>query len=168
MNEETEFSRIAKISIVSPYGLWVEWSDGTTSEVDLEGTIYGFGPYEPLRDPDTFAKASVMDWGDGIAWPNGLDMSADTLAFLARAQREMTPSELKEWQQKLGLSNQEAADWANVALSTWKTYIGKNGKVPRPLQIAATAALENPAIFYAHYKPRHVGRSQPTKTDSVE
>jgi hypothetical protein len=163
MADSGDFPRIASIEVTGPYGLVVAWSDGRRSEVDLEGTVYGFGPYAPLRDPATFAKACVMDWGDGIEWPDGLDMSADSLAFLAREQREMTSAELREWQERMGLSNQEAADWANVALSTWKNYIREGGKIPRPLQIATTAARENPAIFYAHYKPRRGGASRESK-----
>lgn len=158
MIDQTAFPRIAEIDVIGPYQLRVTWSDDTTSDVDLEGTVYGFTPYAPLRDPATFAQASLMDWGDGVEWPDGLDISANTLAFLAREQREMTPSELKAWQDRMGLSNQEAAAWANVALSTWKNYIKRRGKVPRTLQIAASAAEANPALLYAHYKPRHSGR----------
>jgi len=168
MTDSTEFPRISSIEVIRPYGLLISWSDGHRNEVELEGTVYGFAPYEPLRDPETFAMARVMDWGDGIEWPNGLDMSADTLAFLAREQREMTSAELKDWQDRMGLSNQEAADWANVALSTWKNYIRGRGRIPRPLQIATTAARDNPAIFYAHYKPRRVGVSRDSKAKPTD
>ena len=150
--------RIAEIEIAPEFTLIVTWKDGTTAAINMEGVIHGFAPFAPLRDPALFGQASIMGWGDGVEWPGGLDYSADSLAFVAEDQREMMPADLKAWQAAMGLSNAEAADWMGVALSTWKTYIQANKRVPRPVQIAARAAAAKPGVFQAHYKPRRAGR----------
>lgn len=150
--------RIERIDLVGPYGVAVTWRDGGTDTVDLEGVVYGFEPFYPLRDPALFARATVMDWGDGIEWPNGLDYSADSLAYQAAEQRALSAADLAAWRERMGLSNQEAADWLDVSLSTWKNYTSGKTPIPRPVQIAARAALASPGLFQAHYKPRKPGR----------
>ncbi len=150
--------RIAAVAVTSPYTLTITWKDGGADSIDMEGVVFGFDLFAPLRDPGVFAQVEIMGWGDGIEWPNGLDYSADSLVFQATEQREMTSDDLKAWQKAMGLSNNEAADWMGVSLSTWKSYVAPGKSPPRPVQIAAKAAAETPGLFQAHYKPRRAGR----------
>ncbi|HUB26790.1 MAG TPA: DUF2442 domain-containing protein [Tepidisphaeraceae bacterium] len=57
--------------------LEVVFSDGTRGIVSLKDSL--FGPvFEPLKDRDFFAKASVDEFGV-ICWPNGADLAPDAL-----------------------------------------------------------------------------------------
>ena len=150
--------RIEDVKVIAPYTLVITWKNGHEDSVDMEGVIHHYENFAPLRDPDTFASVRTINWGHGIEWENGIDYSRDSLAFLAQEQNEMTAQDMKAWQNDRGLSNAEAADWMDVALSTWKTYITPGKRIPRPVQIAARAAADHPGLFSAHFKPRKAGR----------
>ncbi len=151
--------RIEKIDVTGPFRLTVQWQNGAENTINMEGVVYGFAPFAPLRDPVSFANLEIMGWGDGIEWPeHGLDYSADSLHFLTQEQQPLLPRHLKLWQQRMKLSNNEAADWLGVSLSTWKTYIRDGSNIPQVVQIAIRAAEQQPGIFQAQYKPRHTGR----------
>ena len=94
--------RVARFDIVGPYTLAVEFTDGTTQEINFQPVLYGvlFGP---LRDLAMF-NAVVLDHEAGIlTWPNGADFDPATLhewpavraelAARAHAWTESTPSE---------------------------------------------------------------------------
>ena len=73
-----EFHRIKKAAVVPPYGLKLEFEDGTVRDVDLEPILHGemFGP---LRDPAFFAQVRLdPDWAT-VVWPNDADFHPDTL-----------------------------------------------------------------------------------------
>ncbi len=150
--------RIKTIKQTSPFTFLVPWQNRKKTQVDMEGTVYGFEPFALLQDPEVFAQFELDEWGDGIEWPNGLNFSADSLAFLAEEQTPMIGKDLKVWQKETGLSNNEAADWFGIVPSTFKEYKTKNSPIPRAVQIAARAAIDKPGVFQAHYKPRHTGR----------
>ena len=78
--------RIATITVTAAYTLAITWEDGGADIVDMEGVVFGFDLFAPLRDPSVFAQVEIMGWGDGVEWPNGLDYSADSLAFQATEQ----------------------------------------------------------------------------------
>ncbi|EWY41527.1 hypothetical protein N825_28240 [Skermanella stibiiresistens SB22] len=85
--------RIEKLATSRPYSLHVTWRDGVTDIIDMTGVVSGSDIFAPLKDPDLFATAQVIDWGSGIEWRNGLDYSSDSLAHLAEEQREMEGAE---------------------------------------------------------------------------
>ena len=67
---------VIRVKVVRPYVLEIEFSDGTEKEVDvgpeLEGEVF-----EPLKEPDYFALATVE--GGIVAWPNGADFAPEFL-----------------------------------------------------------------------------------------
>ena len=94
--------RVARFDIVGPYALAVEFTDGTTQQIDFQPVLRGvlFGP---LRDLATF-NAVVLDQDAGtLIWPNGADFDpaalhdwpavCTELAARAQAWMESTPSE---------------------------------------------------------------------------
>ncbi|HEX9799713.1 MAG TPA: DUF2442 domain-containing protein [Thermoanaerobaculia bacterium] len=60
------------------FRLWLEFSDGATGEVDLEGDLWG-EMFEPLRDPLVFAQARFDPELDTVVWPNGADFAPEFL-----------------------------------------------------------------------------------------
>ena len=62
---------------VRDYVVWVRFEDGMTGEIDLASELWG-PVFEPLRDPNYFAKVAVAEYGT-IAWPNGADLAPEFL-----------------------------------------------------------------------------------------
>ena len=69
--------KVTKVTPLGGYRLRVEFADGVKGEVDLSERL--FGPvFEPLRDPDFFARVQVDEFG-AVCWPNGADLAPDAL-----------------------------------------------------------------------------------------
>lgn len=79
--------RVVEVTTHDHYRLKVRFQDGTEGVVSLAEDL--FGPmFEPLRDPEFFAQASVNKFGV-ICWPNGADLAPDALYHDVRsAQRQ--------------------------------------------------------------------------------
>lgn len=73
------------------FALSVTWEDGSRSQVSLAGPVHRLKLFAPLRDPDTFRRVRIADWGWAIEWPGGLDYSADSLWRLSQEQARKTP-----------------------------------------------------------------------------
>lgn len=58
------------------------------------------------------------------------------------------------WQERLQLSNNEAADLLDIALSAYHTYKNGTARIPSVVQIACRAIHRDPVLFVAHYRPR--------------
>ena len=70
--------RVKRFSVIGPYALNVEFSDGTEQSIDFQPVLRG-AMYGPLRDPTLF-KAVTLDGEVGtLTWPNGADFDAATL-----------------------------------------------------------------------------------------
>ena len=67
---------VTKVRVIRPYVLEIEFSNGKRRQVDLEDELWG-EVFEPLKDPDFFAQASVD--GGTVAWPNGADFAPEFL-----------------------------------------------------------------------------------------
>jgi hypothetical protein len=60
------------------FEIWVSFDDGTSGVVDLGGKLKG-PVFEPLNDPEYFARLSVDPELDTIVWPNGADLAPEFL-----------------------------------------------------------------------------------------
>lgn len=60
------------------FEIWVSFDDGTSGVVDLNGKLKG-PVFEPLNDPEYFARLSVDPELDTIVWPNGADLAPEFL-----------------------------------------------------------------------------------------
>lgn len=69
---------VTNVSVRPPYILEVTFADGTSVTRDIEPVLYG-PVFEPLRDPATFAQASVDRELGTVVWPNGADLSPEYL-----------------------------------------------------------------------------------------
>ena len=63
--------RVTSVMVVPPYSLRLVFDDDVECTVDLGGDLWG-PKFEPLKDPDRFAKVAV-DHGT-VMWPHGLDL----------------------------------------------------------------------------------------------
>ena len=71
---------MARATRVEPrpgYRLYVEFSDGTSGEVDLSERL--FGPvFLPLREESVFKQVTLDEYGVPC-WPSGADLAPDAL-----------------------------------------------------------------------------------------
>lgn len=157
---------LPRISTVacSPRGwptVGIDWSDGSSSTVNLGGWIKTGGPIlAPLMDPKTFFEVQVGYGGTSLFWedPDGdLAIDAIHLRKLYEEQQGITTAQLVNWQAEIGLSNQEAAEFLGIGLSTWNGYKA-GATIPATVGMVCRAALRDPILMQAHYRPRKPGR----------
>ena len=70
--------RVIEVKALGDYKLWVRFSDGKFGTVDLSKELWG-AVFEPLRDKEFFARASVDPELQTVTWPNGADLSPEYL-----------------------------------------------------------------------------------------
>lgn len=72
--------RVSKVKYLNDYSLRVTFNDGKTKTIDLENVVKNGGYYfKPLQDVDLFKNVCMDDMNYSISWPNGADLSPDTL-----------------------------------------------------------------------------------------
>ena len=71
MKKTQQIPHVVSVVVVPLYGLRLHFDNGPKRVVDLPRDLWG-PMFEPLKDPDYFAKV-VFDHGT-VAWPNGLDL----------------------------------------------------------------------------------------------
>lgn len=163
--------RIASVTRTGPASLGVMWRDGPSDRVDLTGWIATGGEIlAPLKDPAVFATARPGDHGASIEWggeDGDLAIDAHHLRLIADEQRRFGREEAAAWQAAAKLSNQEAADFLGVSLSTWNAYKAGTNPVPASISMSCRAALRDPILLQAHHRPRKPGRPRRVNEPSV-
>jgi hypothetical protein len=152
--------RIESVAVPGPMSLRIRWRGVRAADVvDLTGWVATGGDVlAPLRDPAVFARARVENYGAAIAWDDGdLAIDAFHLKKLADEQKPFGANDVRVWQEKTGLSNNEAAALIGVSLSTWNGY--KAGSpIPKPVAMLCRAITRDPIMMQAHLRPRVAGR----------
>ncbi len=74
---------VVSVEISGEYRLRLTFDDGTIGEVDFAGREWR-GVFEPLRDPDYFARVAVDAEAGTVKWPDGADMAPEPLYAEAR------------------------------------------------------------------------------------
>jgi Protein of unknown function (DUF2442) len=69
---------ITAVDVIGEYRLRLTFDDGLIGDVDFTGREWR-GVFEPLRDPEYFARVAIDPEGGTIAWPNGIDMAPEPL-----------------------------------------------------------------------------------------
>jgi hypothetical protein len=75
---------IVGVEVIGEYRLRLTFADGTVGEVDFSARVWR-GVFEPLRDPQYFARVTVDPEAGTITWPDRLDMAPEPLYAEARA-----------------------------------------------------------------------------------
>ena len=83
MNAMEQLVDITAVEVIGPYRLRLTFQDGTVGEVEFTERQWR-GVFEPLRDPEYFARVEVDPEAGTITWPNGLDMAPEPLYSEAR------------------------------------------------------------------------------------
>lgn len=164
---EREVPRIQRIERPAPRGLpshllKVHWLDRRGAHpVNLIGWIVTGGDVlAPLRDPEVFAKARVINFGGAVAWDDDGELAIDAMHLkeLADEQRPFGNRDVRSWQERVQLSNPEAAKLLGVSISTFNSYKVK-AKIPQSIAMICRATLRDPLMMQAHLQPtRPAGR----------
>jgi hypothetical protein len=78
--------RIVDVDVVGPHRLRLAFDDGVGGELDASDWEWT-GVFEPLRDPDYFARVELDPELGTISWPNGADIAPETLhLWIARGR----------------------------------------------------------------------------------
>ena len=81
--------RIMEAEVAGAHSLKLAFNDGTRKTVDV-GPLLDGPIFEPLRDPDYFARASLDSVCGTVVWPNGADFAPEALHELAPQQAPTT------------------------------------------------------------------------------
>ena len=156
--------KIAGVEAVSEDTLRVHWRGGNhaSSPVRVAGGV-PLHHIAELRDEAVFRCPEVGEYGSCVQWDGNEELSIDAvhLETLAEQQADFTAEDIAAWQERLKLSNREAADFLGVAPSTWSLYKA-GGAIPAAVRIACRAVERDPVLLEAHFKPRRPP-GRPTK-----
>jgi hypothetical protein len=82
---------VTGVEVIGDYRLRLTFEDGTVGDVDFSGHEWR-GVFEPLRDPEYFARVTIDPDAGTITWPNGIDMAPEPLYAEARANLAHAPT----------------------------------------------------------------------------
>jgi len=69
---------VVGLTVLQPYILDLVFDNGEQKRVDLRRELYG-PIFEPLADPEYFARAFIDPDSRTVTWPNGADFAPDFL-----------------------------------------------------------------------------------------
>jgi hypothetical protein len=70
--------RIVQAQVCGPHRLELVFNRGARKVVDVAPLLSG-PIFEPLRDPEYFARATLDPVAGTVAWPNGADFAPEAL-----------------------------------------------------------------------------------------
>jgi hypothetical protein len=82
---------VTGVEVIGEHRLRLTFDDGTVGEADFTQRTWR-GVFEPLRDPNYFARVTVDPEAGTITWPNGADMAPEPLYAEARQSLSRTPA----------------------------------------------------------------------------
>lgn len=122
----------------------VFWADGEHSDHDLSRPIAKGGVFAPLRDPQVFRQAEVINDGRGIGWPGTeADCCADALWYEAHPDKcpyptvVMTTGDFRAWLDRNGLTLDRGALALGLSRRQMAYYAAGKKPVPRLVALAA-------------------------------
>lgn len=77
---------IREVEYLEGYRMRLRFNDGVVKDVDLSDELWG-PMFEPLEDCGLFSQVRVDSELGTIAWPNGADISPDTLYAMGETVR---------------------------------------------------------------------------------
>jgi hypothetical protein len=134
----------------TPFSLDLTWTDGTRQTVDLSGLVNFSSHFDVFAQaPDAFGRVTVINWGHGIGWENGLDYSAENLARIADEQtREVGPELMAAFKDRFKLTNEQAGHALGYKKSQIKNFRNGASKINPAVKIAIHTMMNDPTILY--------------------
>jgi len=80
------FLHVVSVTYLGDYTLRLEFNDGATKDVNLEGELWG-EVFEPLKDEGLFQKVAINPNTGTIEWPNGADLTPEFLYRIGQPVR---------------------------------------------------------------------------------
>jgi hypothetical protein len=68
--------KVVAVRVRDSYVLEVDFDDGEHRTIDMSARLNG-KVFEPLRDPEFFAKVSIDPVWHTLVWPNGADLAPE-------------------------------------------------------------------------------------------
>lgn len=80
--------RVQKVNVLPEFGLFVRFIDGLEGYVNMKQFLFSdrAGVFADLRDPDQFARATLV-YG-AVTWPGELDLAPDAMYDQIKATGE--------------------------------------------------------------------------------
>ena len=106
--------------------------------IDLSEAIRSTRAPAKLREPAVFRKVKPSGHGFGVAWPDGVEIGADTLYWLYRRQNGLRDAadELHTWRISHGLPLDMAAEEIGVSRRLLSYYEARKWPVPKTVVLA--------------------------------
>lgn len=76
--QDDDILHILSAEVVDDHLLRLQFDDHTNKTVDCRPLLYG-PVFEPLQDPDYFARVVVDPVCGTVVWPNGADLAPEAL-----------------------------------------------------------------------------------------
>ena len=128
--------RLVGVEALAPYRLRTSWSTGETLEADIGHLLRRIPALAPLLDPDTFAKAHLAEWGNGIEWFDA-ELGADNIYALAKEQAgEASHQMFGDWMRRNHLSLSAAAAAIGMSRRMVSYYRTAQKPIPRAIWLA--------------------------------
>ena len=70
---------IIEVKALEDYHVHLRFEDGSEGVLDIKSLVDFDGVFEPLADPEYFAKVAVNPDLGTVGWPNGADLDPDVL-----------------------------------------------------------------------------------------
>jgi Protein of unknown function (DUF2442) len=87
MDLAAHLHRVTDVKVVGAHRLRVAFEDGARAEIDASHWVWR-GVFEPLRDPDYFARVELDGQLGTLTWPNGADVAPETLHTWVTEERK--------------------------------------------------------------------------------
>jgi hypothetical protein len=135
MKSTDRMRTIVAVEASPPATLKLKWSDGTRARADIAKLVRGRA-YRAVRGAE-FARVRVDEWGHGVVWPSGAELSAETLwlATLSATGRDDARAFL-EWRLRHGLSLTATAQALGLSRRMVAYYSNGDKPVPRTIALA--------------------------------
>lgn len=132
--------RLQAVQALPNHQLQLTFVNSSVYTVSLAGEFDKFPALAPLRNPDAFAKASLIE-GEGwtVEWPElDIQIGADTLWLDAQAQNAVDENTriFTQWRRKNVLTLPQAAKALGMTVRTMSAYGTGARPVPRYVALA--------------------------------
>jgi hypothetical protein len=129
--------RIKAVEVVGPTQLRIAWTTGERLEVDLAEPINRLKALAPLRDPVTFGRVTVGEWGHSLVWNGEIDLGADRLYERCKEQAgEFSPGQFDAWIKANRLSLTTAAEALGLSRRMVAHYRTGSRPIPKVVALA--------------------------------